>query len=287
MEEEPLVFIVIAIHNGLDHTVMCLDRVGELDYPHFKVIVVDDGSTDDSARYIGEHYPEVILIEGDGSLWWSGAVNLGIRYALEHRADYVCLLNNDNTFGRNFLTVLVDTARSEDVPCVCSKVYKKDTDRVFYAGGTRNRWGELVMRSGQDCEAFNVATDTDWAGGMGVLIRCDVFSRVGLFDEKRFPHYFGDADFYFRLRAHGYRILFQPDSVVYNDTASTGRSYYSGTFGDLFASLFSRKSHLNLRDTARFYYRYSRKYVPPILAKRVIRIFGGYVRALVKRKNHR
>lgn len=280
---KPLVFIIIPIHNGLENTIKCLTHIRDLDYGNFRTVVVDDGSQDGSYEYINSHFPEVMLLKGKGQWWWSGSVNRGIEHARRHQADYVCLLNNDNTFERNFLTVLVETARQEDVACVCSKVHKEVSGTVFFGGGGRNRWGELLMGNDKDNPSIKVLSDCQWAGGMGVVIRADIFDEVGLFAEKRFPHYFGDADFYFRLREKGERILFQPDSIVYNDTGSTGYSYRTGKVKDLFAALFSRKSHLNIWATAKFYYLYSRKYVLFIMVKRISRIFGGYLRALFRR----
>jgi len=279
----PLVFIVIPIHNGLAHTRKCLAGISHLRYTQRRTIVVDDGSNDGSSEYIASHHPDVILLKGDGSLWWSGAVNLGVRHALENGADYICLLNNDNWFSPDFLDHLTRTAIREKAECVCSKVFHPDGERVFFAGGTTNALGELKMRQGLDTPELDIAGEVQWAGGMGVLFDAGVFQPLGFFDEKNFPQYFGDADFSYRLRKAGARIFFQPESVVYNDTAHTGHSYRTGKFHDLRLTLFSKKSHLNVFISAKFYFKYSPCTAPIIMARRLARIFGGYLKALTRR----
>lgn len=282
-DSQPLVFIVIPIHNGLSHTKNILADIQELKYSNARVIVVDDGSSDGSFEYIRQHYPDIILLRGNGQLWWSGSVNKGIRHALEGKADYICLLNNDNRFEEDFLDKLVRTASGKSAACVCSKVLIQNSRKVFFAGGTVNAIGELRMRQGDDHPGLDSPKEILWTGGMGVLFRADVFKTIGLFDDKHFPQYFGDADFSFRLRKGGFKILYEPGSVIFNDIQNTGHSYASGKFSDLVRTLFSTKSHLNPYISAKFYFRHFPVTAPIILAKRFIRIFGGYLKALIQK----
>ena len=279
----PLVFIVIPIHNGLDHTKNCLSDIQKLKYPNVRTIVVDDGSDDGSSEYIGARHPDITVLKGDGQLWWSGAVNRGIEHALKNKADYICLLNNDNRFEADFLGRLVQTSVEKATECVCSKVLNQYSHNVFFAGGTVNAIGELRMFQGEDGPDLNRQREIIWTGGMGVLFKREIFESTGLFDEKNFPQYFGDADFSFRLRKNGYKILYEPKSVVFNDTRSTGHSYKSGTWSDLCRTLFSIKSHLNPYISAKFYFRHTPMTAPLILVKRCVRIFGGFLKAAIHR----
>ncbi len=282
-ESPPLIYIIIPIHNGLNHTKTCLADIETLQYKNVRTIVVDDGSSDGSASFIKSHYPDIILLKGDGELWWSGAVNRGIAHALNNNGEYICLLNNDNRLEADFLDNLLRTAIEKKVDCVCSKVLIQNSRTVFFGGGTINALGELKMRQGLDSPEFNSLQETLWTGGMGVLFTAGIFESIGLFDEKNFPQYFGDADFSFRLRKNGFKILYEPTSVVFNDIQNTGHCYSSGKIIDLFRTLFSKKSHLNTIISAKFYFKHSPWTAPLILVKRIIRIFGGYVKAMIKR----
>ena len=285
MKNQPLVFLIIPVHNGIKNTIKCLENTKRLTYSRFRTIVVDDGSCDGSFEFISGYFPDVILIRGDGNLWWSGAVNRGIQHALKSEGEYVCLLNNDNTFNDDFLSILVDTAEKKNAYSVCSKVYYKNSDVVFYGGGSRSRWGELRMLDGKECDDFNKIKKVEWITGMGVLINIDIFKKIGMFDEKKFPQYYGDSDLGLRIVERGYKVLYQPKSVIYNDFESTGFSSYSGKIGDLFRTFFSIKSANNIRVCFRFYLKHSTKYVIPIILKSIARTFYSYFRAIITGKS--
>ncbi len=73
---------MIPVHNRKKLTRECLASLQNQDTKHFTVIVVDDGSTDGTSEMIRAEFPDTILLQGDGGLWWVGSINKGIRYAL-------------------------------------------------------------------------------------------------------------------------------------------------------------------------------------------------------------
>jgi GT2 family glycosyltransferase len=285
MKKTPSVYLICPIHNGIKNTIECISNIKQLSYRPIETIVVDDGSTDGSDAYIKSHHPGIILLKGTGNLWWSGSVNLGVRYALDKNADYVCLINNDNTFQNDFLSILVETAREKGAMAVCSKVFYKDSRVVFFAGGIRNKWGELVMLDGKDREKYNIERIVEWTTGMGVLINSRVFKNIGFFDEKNFPHYYGDSDFGLRMTAQGYKIHYQPHSVIYNDYHSTGFSFYSGKPSDLFRGFFSVKSVSNIKICHRFYQKHASKYAFFLTLKGTLRALYNFFRVIITRKS--
>src|SRR5687768_17351615 len=106
------IYIVIPVHNRLDATRECLESVKSQPYKYFKVVLIDDGSTDGSSEYVKEKYPEVTVLKGDGDLWWTGATNLGVQYALQHcrENDYVLTLNNDTFLPLQYLDNMMSLA---------------------------------------------------------------------------------------------------------------------------------------------------------------------------------
>jgi GT2 family glycosyltransferase len=108
-----------------------------LDYPDYKVIVVDNGSTDNSVAEIRKAHPQITLLETGRNLGFAGGNNVGIRYALEQGADYVWLLNNDTKADPHALTAMVEVAESDPrIGAVGSVLYYMDEpERVQAWGG--------------------------------------------------------------------------------------------------------------------------------------------------------
>lgn len=107
----PKVFIIIVNWNGLKDTLECLQSVFKQDYPNFEVIMVDNGSKDNSVQVIRNAYPQIILIENKENLGYTGGNNVGMHYAVNSGSDYVWLLNNDTVVEPDTLSKLVAAAK--------------------------------------------------------------------------------------------------------------------------------------------------------------------------------
>jgi GT2 family glycosyltransferase len=105
----PRLAVVIPVHNRRAISLACLERLRQVPQESFelKLYVVDDGSSDGTAVSIREAFPEVRLLQGDGSLWWSGAMNLGMEAALQDGAEYLLSLNDDTSFEPGLLPALL------------------------------------------------------------------------------------------------------------------------------------------------------------------------------------
>lgn len=256
------VAVVIPIHNGRDLTLRCLDQLGRSTVLPAQTIVVDDGSTDGSAAAIRFSFPAVEIITGDGNMWWSGAMNAGARRAFANGATHVYSLNNDCVIDTRSIEMTSARLSLMGPGLVCSKVRAWPEDgRLVSAGGTVNWWwrGLRLRGLGQmDSGQFDVPAAVDWMPGMGVLIPKVCFERVAGYDDRRFPHYQGDADFSMRVHRAGYSLCYEPDSVVWNDQVQTGIQVPDRpSLLDLHTLLTDRRSQYNLRETVSFVFRHS------------------------------
>jgi GT2 family glycosyltransferase len=258
--------LIIPVFNRLEHTKECLHNLKEQESSdfwnknHIYTILVDDGSTDGTREWVHENYPGVVLLQGDGDLWWSGAMNVGIDHALnELGCEFVHLWENDILPVGPYFDELQKVISSWDGRTVaCSKVYYRgQPDVIFAMGGSFNRRNGrkvLIGRNQHDDESFQTEREVDWFLGQGVLIHREVYKKVGGFDRENFPQYYGDMDFALRCQDAGYVNRVYPQLKLLNDTATTGISHKKDqTLKDLYLSLTSIRSNLNVRRDVKFY----------------------------------
>ena len=234
--------IIIPVHNSLEYTKKCLAGLEQLTAEavsvsvvaaawRFEVVVVDDGSDDGTADWIRAHHPSVHLCFGDGSLWWSGGINLGMKYALnELVADYILWWNNDIYPAEDYFKQLVAVlANADNATVYGSKVYKAEEPETVWAFGGffHRRWGHSFLYGMDlpDGEKFSKPLEADWLPGMGSVFPARVVLEVGEVNASDFPQYHADVDYTCRVRKAGYRIVVEPRLRIWNDTRHSGRSH--------------------------------------------------------------
>jgi GT2 family glycosyltransferase len=217
----PPVACIVLNWNSWQDTVACLAGLRGIEYGNITVIVVDNGSTNDSVTRIRQAHPAVELICTGRNLGYAGGVNAGIRPALERGAEFVWLLNNDAKPCPNALSALVGKALDEpDLGAVGSVLmYMSSQANVqAWGGGRVNRWlgWSAHATSGKEDPWF------DYLTGASLLLRRAALEKVGLFDDGFFL-YWEDTDLGFRLRRRGWRLGVAAESVVlHKEGASSG-----------------------------------------------------------------
>lgn len=227
MSRLPQIAIIIVNWNGRDDTLACLASLRNLTYPHTSVVLVDNGSTDDSVATVRRQFPRITILEAKRNLLFAGGNNKGITHAKEHGADHVMLLNNDTIATPDLVTRLVDRLESDSrIGMVAPKIYyDSDPRRIWFAGARIRPWlGTMSHRGIREVDhgQFDEAKETDYATGCCVLVRGEVIDRIGLLDEA-YRMYGEDADWSVRARKAGYRILFEPAATLrHKVSASAG-----------------------------------------------------------------
>lgn len=221
----PRIAIIILNWNGKEDTLECLATVSQLDYTNYEVVVVDNGSTDDSVHAISKQYPDIILLQTGANLGYAGGNNVGIRRALERRVDFIFLLNNDTTVAPDFLTKLTQAAAEYPNGGMLSPIiYFQDTPtRIWYAGakwlGTRFEH----LAHGEFYEANEGALTpflTDYASGCAMLVRREVIEQIGLMEPKFFL-YFEESDWAYRARKAGFFSYVVPTSKIWHKVSAS------------------------------------------------------------------
>jgi GT2 family glycosyltransferase len=215
MQELPTVTVVVLNWNGRDYLPDCFDSLVALDYPvdRLELMLVDNGSADDSVAFVRQHYPRVTIVETGSNLGFAGGNNAGARAAT---GDYVAFLNNDAHVYPDWLTKLIEAMQSDpDVACVGSRMMNLTGDRVEFGGSSINFYGYGYQ------EGYDRANAQDYAGtrpvifacGGAFLIRREVYLNAGGLDEDYFIYY-EDVDLGWRLWVMGYKVLYVGSAVV-------------------------------------------------------------------------
>jgi GT2 family glycosyltransferase len=207
MGSSPKVHIVILNYNGAQFTLDCVESVLKIDYPNFRVIVVDNASTDDSVERFKEAFadPRIELLVNDKNEGYAGGNNRGMVKGLAAGANYIFILNNDTTVEPGCLTPLVEAMERDailgiagcpvfDVPFHDSPLYFW---RMSLSMGRATRFGDATREL--DLGEF------DYVSGAAFLIRADTVKRVGMFDARFFIDW-EDVDLCFRVRRAGYKL---------------------------------------------------------------------------------
>ena len=263
------VAIVLPVHNRIELTKQSINSLHEainfyddnneqIDVT-YQIIMIDDGSTDGTSNWVESTYPEIIILKGDGNLWWSGATNLGCKYAFEKlNADYVMLMKDDSIVEKEYFENLsaIILKEEEHTTIYASKVYHMvPQNRISSFGGSFNfKTGKksIIVRDKIDEGQYEKPQLSEWAGRTGILIPSSVFKKIGYFDQKNFPQYYGDANFTLRATKAGFKIFYQPELRLWNDRKATGLSH-NGSVIAYCQSLFSIRSPHNIAKTYKFY----------------------------------
>ncbi len=246
------VYITIPVHNRKTYTLGCLRSLRRQTVAGFHTVVVDDGSTDGTAEAVRAEFPEVVILKGDGNLWWSGAMNLGVRYALDHGAGYVLSLNDDLELAEDYVEGMLGHARDYPEAIFGSYIFDIETRRPWSAGERKNwRWHRPITLLDILPEAERRGLhDVSDAVGRGLWIPATIFQAIGLFDARWLPHYGGDNDFTLRAVRCGYKLYANLDARLYSYTEESGQLAYRKTYSvsNWARHLFGIKGGGNLRN---------------------------------------
>ncbi len=228
---EALTCIVVLNWNGAEETLACLESLAPLLVKGYKILVVDNGSTDGSPEKIRKAFPAVEQLRLPANLGYAGGNNAGFRRVQELQAEFVIFLNNDTIVEPGFSAPLVETLRLQPLAGIAApKIYYWDRpDLLWYAGGVVRLSTGLICHVGlrqKDAPEFDRPGSTDYATGCCFAMRCRDFEAVGGFDES-FAMYAEDVDLSLRVRALGKSVVYVPSSMVWHkvSTSLSGRPF--------------------------------------------------------------
>lgn len=243
--KKPKVFVIILNYNGQDTLRECLNSVLRSDYVEQEIVLIDNRSTDDSFRQARQDFSRIYFIENSKNLGFAAGVNVGIRLAMEKMADYVLLLNNDARLETDTLSKLVESLEQDpSIGLASPLILQEASDKVWFAGG-RIDWLKMRTIHTAGPSDRSAAYDTEYLSGCALLIRKEVFQKIGLFDEKFF-FYYEDADFSWRAGQAGYRCQVVPTAIARHREKSSANPKFKTYWLVISALVFFRKNSSRL-----------------------------------------
>ncbi len=227
MKKQPKVAIIIVSWNKKEIINDCLKSLAKFtDYKNCKVIVSDNGSTDGGVELIKKKYKWVDLLENGKNLGFGLGNNVALDYSIKkYNPDYFLLLNNDTIIiKKDWLKKLVETAESDSkIGLVNGKLIFSDRRLQFFVIKGKNYYldeNETVKINKNDEKELNKIQEIKMANAACVLVKKEVIEKIGIFD-KFVPYYGEETDYCNRAIKNGFKIVYDPRSIVIHLKAQT------------------------------------------------------------------
>lgn len=281
MSKNSNIAIVVLNYKGIAVTLACIESLRKIKAKDFnyKIIVVENNSQDGSSEELSQ-LKDIELIQNQQNLGFSGGMNTGIKFALSRNYDALVILNNDTYVDENFLQALNGSVKNADI--ISPKIYfapgyefhkdrykKAELGKVIWYAGGEIDWDNVIgVHIGVDevdSGKYN-KREISLATGCCMYVKTEVFKKIGLFDEKYFL-YLEDMDFCVRAKKAGFKIIFEPKSIIWHKNASS-----AGGSGSKLQDYYFTRNRL------RFAFKYAKLNTKIALLKHVFRSFQDPVR---------
>lgn len=221
------VSIVLVNYNGVTVLPDCLKSIMNQRYKDIEILVIDNGSIDNSMTYIEEKYPMIHTIYVNDNIGWGAGCNIGFKESFSRGSEYVLLLNTDTEISEDMIDVLLDESNEETIAVPFMYYDKEEPENsVWYSGGVIDYniadVNQKIYEYGETSTHF-----VDFATGCCALIHRNIWDKIGGFDESYFM-YFEDVDYCMRLKSSDLKIIYVPYTNLWHKVGGSagGESSY-------------------------------------------------------------
>ncbi len=239
----PKVIVITLNWNGKKWLADCLDAVQTLDYPNYEVVLVDNGSTDDSVATVKSRYPAIHVIETGSNLGYSRGFNAGMAFAATLGAEYFLIMNNDTVIDPMALAALVETAQTQErAGFVTGKIYFHDTPHTLQTVGKKEDpilWnGNHIGWGEEDAGQYDQPAERAFVDDVMVLVNRRVYDELGGYDVQYYLQGEG-FDWQVRAKKKGWKTYYTPNAKLWHKVSQS-----MGGFGNPIGRYFDTRSRM-------------------------------------------
>lgn len=213
--EELLVSIIVPAYNQANYTFACIQSIiAHTSAIPYEIIVMDDKSPQEDAKNIDYFIKNIVFISNEENLGFLRNCNKGASFA---KGKYVLFLNNDTNVQPGWLDALVELIESDDKIGMVGS-------RLIYPDGRQQEAGGIIWNDASGWNfgrlddpnkpEYNYVKEVDYISGAAIMLSKYLWDEIGGFDERFIPAYYEDSDLAFEVRKHGYKVMYQPKSIV-------------------------------------------------------------------------
>ncbi|PWA04888.1 glycosyltransferase family 2 protein [Flavobacterium psychrotolerans] len=233
-------YIILPVHNRKDISIKFVKMLLNQTYQNYHLVVIDDGSTDGTVDSIREYLSDFTVINGDGNLWWGGALHQGylwVKNKLNGSSDAVLIINDDVLFGIDFLEIGLKILQDHSSKTlVIAENFKDESKDTLIDSGVYINWKSLDF----NCQVKNGSANC--CSTRGLFLNIDDFLSIGGFFPKVLPHYLSDYEFTHRAYNKGFKIITNPSLKLFTAANTTGNHFIKkSSFRNYVKNLFSVK----------------------------------------------
>jgi len=239
-----MLYIILPVHDRIKNTKTFIDHLLEQSYSNFHLILVDDGSTDGTSKYVSSMLgSRVSILKGKGNWWWGGSLHQGYLWIKKNANisgnDFVLIMNNDTGFEPNFLNTAVGLIQKESRALLTACGYNIETKQLIDKG-TNINWDNFQFTAVENESEINCLSTR------GLIMSTSSFMEIGGFHPILLPHYLSDYEFTIRAYQKGFKLFTHPSFKLFVDESTTGLSApEAGHFFQRLKSVISKKYKAN------------------------------------------
>jgi GT2 family glycosyltransferase len=236
------IYILLPVYNRREITLKIVSHLQKQSYQDYKLILIDDGSTDGTADVVRQELPSVVVLKGKGNWWWAGSLQQGINYLKDNVKsldDIVLMINDDVQFTESFLETAVEILKDKKNCFLLSQCFSMQTGACIDVG-VHADFKTLSFSQAISPEEINCLST------MGLFSRMANILEVGNFYPSFLPHYLSDYEYTIRAHRRGFKLYTSPELKLWMNEETTGIRHFKELDFSLFIKrYFSKKSAVN------------------------------------------